>query len=78
MKVNYVCFASLAENYECDYKAATPLEIAEDSTVGTMIADAGVADGDVKIVMVNGLIKGRDHALSDGDRVALVPPTAGM
>ncbi len=78
MKINLKCFADLAERFACDYRDPTAVEIDDDSTVGAVIRQSGIPEKDVKIVFVNGRIAGPEQALTQGDRVTLVPATGGM
>jgi molybdopterin converting factor small subunit len=78
MKINLKCFADLAERHDCDYKEATAVNAADGATVENVIQDSGIAEQDVKIVFVNGILSETDQRLNDGDRVTLVPATGGM
>ncbi len=53
-----------------------PLEVAEGSTVGDVIALLGLPDGP-RAVFLNGRHAADDRPLSDGDRLAIFPPIAG-
>jgi sulfur-carrier protein len=46
-------------------------------TVGDVVAEAGIREDDVAIVMINGQSASLDSALSDGDRVGLFPVVSG-
>lgn len=78
MKINLKCFADLAEKYTCDYQATTTVDISDGATVEKVMDRSGIPEEDVRIVFVNGKITGTGQALSDGDRVTLVPATGGM
>ncbi|MCG6895155.1 MAG: MoaD/ThiS family protein [Desulfobacteraceae bacterium] len=78
MKINLKCFADLAERHDCDYREATEINASEGATVANVIRDNGIAERDVKIIFVNGVLASNDRRLGDGDRVTLVPSTGGM
>jgi molybdopterin converting factor small subunit len=78
MKINLKCFAGLAEQYACDHEIITTVDIDADTTVDMMMSKTGIAEKDVKIIMINGKISGLEQTLNDGDIVTLVPATGGM
>jgi len=78
MKINLKCFADLAEQYACDHEIITTVDIGPETTVEKMMSKTGIAENDVKIVMINGKISGLEQTLNDGDNVTLVPATGGM
>ena len=51
-----------------------PLDVAEGTTVEDLLAQMDLSPGDVEAVFVNGRVRPVDTVLTDGDRVALVPP----
>jgi sulfur carrier protein ThiS len=51
-----------------------PLDIAKGASVEDLLAQMHLSPGDVEAVFVNGLVRSVDTVLTDGDRVALVPP----
>ena len=56
---------------------AMKLELPEGTTLAELYAQLKVPHDEVKRTFVNGISKGSDHKISDGDRVALFPPIAG-
>jgi len=78
MKIELKCFADLAKYNACDYAAATDMEMPEGSIVRDVMHAAGIAPQEVKMVFVNGQLRGPEHPLNEGDRVALAPATGGM
>ena len=78
MKIHLKCFADLAERFECDYHAASPLETAGGADVAEVMRRSGIPEESVKIVFVNGRIADPHAPLVEGDRVTLVPATGGM
>ena len=60
-------------------KAGNPflVKLEEGRTVGRMVEEFGILKKGVHLVLVNGITRPLDHLLSDGDRVALLPPIDG-
>jgi molybdopterin synthase sulfur carrier subunit len=56
---------------------AVELELDEGATVRHVFEKLGLPESEVKRVIVNGLSRGHEHILSNGDRVAIFPPVAG-
>ena len=50
------------------------IDVADGSTVRSLITDMGLDLEDVEAVLVNGLAASVDQPLHDGDRVAFLPP----
>jgi sulfur carrier protein ThiS len=61
------------------YDAMSGLSLAPSPglTVGGALAQLGIAPGDVKIIMVNGVSAGPERELADGDRLGLFPAVGG-
>ena len=78
MKVYMKCFATLSDNYKCDYQDSSSQEMSEGQTVGDLIKTQGMSEEDVKIVFVNGRKVSFDTVLGDGDQVGLAPSVGGM
>jgi len=78
MRVDVKCFATLANENTCDYRAPISYEIEDGRTVGDLADLVGVARADVKISFVNGRKTERNMVLSNGDRVGFVPAVGGM
>ena len=56
---------------------AIELDLDEGTTIRHIFARLGLPESEVKRAFVNGLSRGYEHTLSDGDRVAIFPPVAG-
>ena len=56
---------------------AIELELDEGATIRHIFARLGLPESEVKRVIVNGLSRGYEYTLSDGDRIAIFPPVAG-
>ena len=78
MKVYVKCFATLSDNYECDYQGSSPQEMSDGGTVGDLIQKQGMSEEDVKIIFVNGQKVSFDKVLGDGDQIGLAPSVGGM
>lgn len=78
MKVALKCFATLADPDTCDFKDGTVYNIEDGQTARQLIQLAGVNDKDVAIIFLNSRVVDLDTVLSEGDRVALTPSTAGL
>ena len=53
------------------------LQMPEGSQVADLLARLDVPKSEVKTAFVNNRRRGKDHRLSDGDRVGFFPPVAG-
>ena len=78
MKVQLKCLSSLSRSQGCDHKTTTTVHLSDNSTVESIISEAGVLKKDVKIVFVNGKLADSYKPLADNDTVALVPAVGGM
>ena len=60
-------------------RAGTPLEVElpEESTVSDLIARLELPAEKVRVVFVDGKVRGRDFRLSPGDEVGLFPAVGG-
>jgi molybdopterin converting factor small subunit len=56
---------------------ALELELDGGATLRQIFKRLGLPESEVKRVIVNGLSKGYEYVLLDGDRVAIFPPVAG-
>ena len=56
---------------------AFPVDLPDDATVGDLVRHLDLPKDQVKLVFVNGLFKGLDHLLADGDEVGIFPPVGG-
>ena len=78
MTVHLALFAYLSQ-YQPDGQGgrqARPVDVADGTTVGELIAGLGLPDGP-RAMFVNGRHAADDKPLSDGDRLAIFPPIAG-
>ena len=66
-------------NFAPDFRLgeAMELKLPDGTTLAELYELLQVPPGEVKRTFVNGISRSPDHALSDGDRVALFPPVAG-
>ena len=79
MNVSIKCFSTLADKDSCRYDQANTISIKGDNpTVQNLANQIAISEKDVSVVFVNGKHANMGSALSDGDRVAFVPPTGGM
>jgi sulfur carrier protein ThiS len=78
MKIELKCFADLARNKSCDYASVTTMELSAGTSAQDLMRAAGIEPQEVKLVFVNGQVRGPGHLLKDGDRVALAPAVGGM
>ncbi|MEE4263980.1 MAG: MoaD/ThiS family protein [Desulfobacteraceae bacterium] len=78
MKVALKCFATLANHNTCDFDDGTAYELEDGQTAGDLIQLAGINVKDVTMIFLNSRVVGIDTVLSEGDRVALTPATAGL
>ena len=66
---------NLIENYDpANGLIVSPMA---NETAASLLQRLGIELNLVKIIMVNGEIKGKDTLLKDGDRVAFFPPVGG-
>ena len=79
MKVQVKCFSALADSDNCRYDQSRVVSLPQDAaTVKNLAQQVPVAEQDVSVIFVNGERATMGTILSDGDRVAFVPPTGGM
>ncbi len=71
-------FATLVD-YRPGLKAGqvATIDLPDGAAVADLIRALGVPEPQVKLVFVNGIIRGRDHALGEGDEVGIFPPVGG-
>ena len=71
-------FATLRCHYpDLGIGEAMPVELPDGVTVGQLIEHLRLPAGEVKVIFVNGVVRGEEHALSDGDKVGVFPPVGG-
>jgi molybdopterin synthase sulfur carrier subunit len=56
---------------------AFPVELPDGATLGRLIQQLELPEGEVKLVFVNGIVRDREHALADGDQLGIFPPVGG-
>lgn len=79
MNVSVKCFSTLADKENCRYDQPRTVSIqAGKSTVRDLAQQIPISEKDVSVVFVNGKHAALGATLSEGDRVAFVPPTGGM
>jgi molybdopterin converting factor small subunit len=54
-----------------------PVELPDGATVGQLIEHLRLPADEVKVTFVNGIVRGEEHSLSDGDKVGVFPPVGG-
>ena len=71
-------FATLRRHYpDLGIGEAMPVELPDGATVGQLIEHLRLPAGEVKVIFVNGIVRGEEHSLSDGDKVGVFPPVGG-
>ncbi len=71
-------FATLRRHYpHLGIGEAMPVELPDGATVGQLIEHLRLPADEVKVTFVNGIVRGEEHALSDGDKVGVFPPVGG-
>lgn len=78
MKVDLKCFANLVDPETCDYRESTAYTMEDGNTVRDLVQKAGIDEKEIKVTFVNSNVVALDTALSEGDRVGLVPAVGGM
>lgn len=71
-------FATLRRHYpDLGIGAAMPVELPDGATIGQLIKSLRLPAGEVKVVFVNGIVRGGEYALNDGDEVGVFPAVGG-
>ena len=71
-------FASLRKYFpEVPLGAGRDVNLESGSTVAQLYEHLGLPEEQIKIALVNGLYRERDHVLSDKDEVGIFPPVGG-
>ncbi len=71
-------FATLRRHYpDLGIGEAMEVELPDGATVGQLMERLGLPADQVKVVFVNGVVRGEDHPLADGDEVGIFPPVGG-
>lgn len=53
------------------------MELEEETSVRQLVETLGIAPKAVQLIFVDGVVRGFDHVLAEGDRVALFPAIGG-
>ena len=77
MNVELECIAKLAKSGSCRFTEGTSYTLREGQTVADLVVKAELSIHDVETVIVNSTIASFDTALSEGDKVELVPVFGG-
>ena len=76
--VHVKLFATLRQYYpHLGLGEAMPIELPAGATVGRLIEHLNLPAEEVKVTFVNGIIRGEDYVLGDGDEVGIFPPVGG-
>jgi molybdopterin converting factor small subunit len=71
-------FATLRRHYpHLGLGEAMEVKLPEGATVGDVVEHLRLPTNHVKVVFVNGIVRGNDHRLADGDEVTVFPPVGG-
>ncbi len=71
-------FATLRRHYpKFGLGEAMPVELPYGATVGQLVERLRLPADQVKTVFVNGIVRGDDHTLADGDELGIFPPVGG-
>ena len=76
--IELALFAKLSSRYPVsgNGREPRPLDLDEGTTVGALVQRMGF-ENEPRITFVNGRHARDEHALADGDRLAIFPPIAG-
>ena len=74
--IHFNAFSFLQEKLKAQGRqySNVSIDVNEGATVESLIAEMGIKPEDVEAVFVNGSVKTISTLLSDGDRVAIIPP----
>ena len=76
--INAKLFATLRQLYpHLGIGEPMPVELPAGATVGDLVEHLHLPADQVKVVFVNGVIRGEEHALAGGDEVGIFPPVGG-
>jgi molybdopterin synthase sulfur carrier subunit len=71
-------FATLRGHYpHLGLGEAMEVKLPEGATAGDMVERLRLPENQVKVIFVNGIVRGKDHTLADGDEVGVFPPVGG-
>lgn len=76
--VHVKLFATLRRHYpHLGLGEAMPVELPEGATVGHLLNHLRLPADEVKVIFVNGAVRGEEYVLSEGDEVGVFPPVGG-
>jgi molybdopterin converting factor small subunit len=71
-------FATLRRHYpDLGIGEAMKIDLPDGATVDQLLSHLDLPEKEVKVVFVNGIVRGRDYTLADGDEVGIFPPVGG-
>ncbi len=71
-------FASLRRRYpHLGIGEPISVELPEGATLDQLVEHLQLPVNEVKVIFVNGIVRGKDHPLADGDEVGIFPPVGG-
>jgi len=62
---------------ELGHGQSLTVNLPEGSSIGDLLREVGIPEGEMKQAFVNGIIQGNDYFLADGDSLGVFPPIAG-
>lgn len=74
INIDLKLFVTLSAFHPCPEK---PYGIKQGTTVGQLVKSLDIPGDMVKLIFINGIRKGLEYELKDGDRVGLFPPVGG-
>ena len=78
MVIRVKLFATLRRHYpRLGIGEAMPVEVAEGTMVGQLLDHLRLPADEVKVIFVNNIVRGVEHALHDGDELGIFPPVGG-
>lgn len=79
MRIKLRAYAGLRRylSPELSVGQSVPLEMPPGSTVGDALDRVGIPHGETKNCFVNGIQRGLDHQMAEGDELAIFPPVGG-
>ncbi len=78
MVVRVRLFATLRRHYpHLGLGESMPVELPEGAAVGQLVEHLQLPTDQIKIIFVNGIVRGKEHVLGDGDEVGVFPPVGG-
>lgn len=79
MRITVKLFATLTQFSRNTTYSGAPFEmdLADESTLASLVAELKLPDDLVKVMFVNGIICEKDLVLHPGDQVGIFPPVGG-